>query len=179
MTRARGSRPTVQAGSRCPVQPWRLGLCTVLCLGLGLVGSPVRLGAAAPEPDTKSTRMTCGTCPSGYAKTGVTKAPEICKDESVALVECVPLGTMNLLAVCGSCPEGYRQVGGSSVPARCGDEDGGRMSQCQLENLGGGLPDPTQGGRFCPPNCAGNLPTPGQGALPMPPKYGPPPSESK
>lgn len=163
---------------RGPVpRPLRLGLA--LGLGLGMAGGPLLPTAAAEAQDAKSTRMTCGTCPSGYARTGVTQAPEICKDENPVLVECVPLGTMNLLAVCGSCPEGYRQVGGSSVPARCGDEDGGRMSQCQLENLGGGLPDPAQGGRFCPPSCAGTLPTPGQGALPMPPKYGAPPSDGK
>jgi len=157
-----------------------LGLA--LCLGLASLAGPLPPApplAAGEERETKSVRMTCGTCPSGYAKTGVTKAPEICKEEDSTLVECVPLGTMNLMAVCGSCPEGYRQVGGSSVPARCGSEDGGRMSQCQLEDLGGGLPDPTQGGRFCPPNCTGHLPTPGQGALPMPPKYGPAPSDNK
>jgi hypothetical protein len=127
------------------------------------------------EDQPKSTRMTCGTCPSGYAKTGVTAAPEICKEGDPVLVECVPIGTMNLMAVCGSCPEGYRQVGGSNVPVRCGNEDGGRMSQCQLEKLENTLPDPTQGGRFCPPNCSGSFPTPGQGAMPPPPKNAPPP----
>jgi hypothetical protein len=179
MTRDEGSKPADWATRGCGLLSCALGLPAVLCLGLGLATGPMLPVAAAEAQDVKSTRMTCGTCPSGYARTGVTQAPEICKDENPVLVECVPLGTMNLLAVCGSCPEGYRQVGGSSVPARCGDEDGGRMSQCQLENLGGGLPDPAQGGRFCPPNCAGTLPTPGQGALPMPPKYGAPPSDGK
>ena len=133
--------------------------------------------ALAEDQPPKSIRMTCGSCPSGYAKTGVTTAPEVCKDGDPILVECVPLGVMNLMAVCGSCPEGYRQVGASSVPARCGSEDGGRMSQCQLEQFENSLPDPTQGGRFCPPNCAGALPTPGQGAMPIPPKYAPSPND--
>jgi hypothetical protein len=134
---------------------------------------------SADSPEPKSTRMVCGTCPSGYAVTGVTSAPGICKEGDPTLVECVPLGTMNLLAVCGSCPEGYVQVGSSSVPARCGSADGGRMSQCQLEKFESRLPDPSQGGRFCPPDCTGSLPTPGQGALPPPPKYMPPPKEQK
>lgn len=133
----------------------------------------------ADSSEPKSTRMTCGTCPSGYATTGVTSAPGICKEGDPTLVECVPLGTMNLLAVCGSCPEGYVQIGTSSVPARCGNAEGGRMSQCQLETLERRMPDPNQGGRFCPPDCAGQLPTPGQGALPPPPKYRPPPPEQK
>lgn len=85
--------------------------------------------------------MTCGSCPSGYAKTGVTSAPGICKEGDPTLVECVPLGTMNLMAVCGSCPDGYREIGSSSVPARCGSADGGHMSQCQLEKFENILPD--------------------------------------
>ncbi len=135
---------------------------------------------AAPAEDEppKSIRMTCGTCPSGYARTGVTKAPEICKDSDPILVECVPIGAMNLLAVCGSCPEGYRQVGYSSVPARCGSEDGGRMSQCQLEKPENTMPDSTKGGLFCPPNCAGTMLTPGQGTMPSPPKYQPSPKDA-
>jgi len=135
-------------------------------------------GSALAEGEQKSIRMTCGTCPSGYAKTGVTSAPGICKEGAPTLVECVPIGMMNLMAVCGSCPEGYRQVGGSSVPARCGNEDGGRMSQCQIEKFESMLPDPTQGGRFCPPHCVGTLPTPGQGAMQSPPKYAPDPKDA-
>jgi len=163
----------------------RLALSAPLLTGLALLlgpswpDDPMPPLLAAAEEEQKSIRMTCGSCPAGYARTGVTKAPGICKEEDATLVECVPLGAMNLLAVCGSCPEGYRQVGGSSVPARCGSEDGGRMSQCQLENPGAGLPDPYQGGRFCPPNCAGTLPVPGQGALPRPPAYAPAPAEKK
>jgi len=133
---------------------------------------------AAPEPP-KSIRMTCGTCPSGYAMTGVTTAPEICKEGDPTLVECVPIGTMNLLAVCGACPEGYVEVGSSTVPARCGNADGGRMSQCQLQKPESGLPNPSQGGLFCPPNCAGQMPTPGQGTLPRAPKMPPSPEEQK
>ena len=134
--------------------------------------------ADAPEPP-KTIRMTCGTCPSGYAMTGVTTAPEICKEGDPTLVECVPIGSMNLLAVCGSCPEGYVQIGGSNVPARCGNAEGGRMSQCQLQKFESGLPDPNRGGVFCPPNCAGQMPTPGQGAIPPPPKMLPTPKEDK
>ena len=131
-----------------------------------------------PEP-LKSIRMTCGTCPSGYAMTGVTTAPEICKEGDPTLVECVPVGSMNLLAVCGSCPEGYQQIGTSFVPARCGNAEGGRMSQCQLQKLENTMPDPTKGGLFCPPNCAGQMPTPGQGTLPRPPKMPPAPEDKK
>jgi hypothetical protein len=139
-----------------------------------------RLVTAADAPDQpKSIRMTCGSCPSGYATTGVTKEPTICKEGDHTLVECVPLGAMNLLSVCGSCPEGYVQVGSSTVPARCGDIEGGRMSQCQLQQMERALPDPRQGGVFCPPNCAGTLPTPGQGTLEQPPKFKPSPQESK
>ena len=155
---------------------WSLAGGLVLAL---LVALPQTVFLAdAPEPP-KSIRMTCGTCPSGYAMTGVTTAPEICKEGDPTLVECVPIGTMNLLAVCGSCPEGYAQIGSSNVPARCGNADGGRMSQCQLQKFESGLPDPNRGGVFCPPNCAGQTPTPGQGAIPPPPKMLPSPKEDK
>ena len=125
----------------------------------------------ATEP--KSIRKTCGKCPDGYATTGVTQSPENCKEGDATLVQCVPLGA-NMLPVCGSCPEGYREIGSSSVPARCGNQDGGRLSQCQLERMESNLPDPTQGGKICPPDC-GSTPPPGQGALPPPPKHAPPP----
>ena len=139
-----------------------LGLA-MLVLGLGAM--PVQ----AEEPsEPKSIRRTCGTCPEGYATTGVTESKEICKDGDPSLVQCVPLGA-NLLAVCGSCPEGYREVGSSSVPARCGGKDGGRLTQCQLEKMESNLPDPTQGLKVCPPDC-GSTATPGQGALPPSPK---------
>jgi hypothetical protein len=151
-----------------------VGSLTVVCL---LAFTPSAFPADSSEP--KSTRMTCGSCPSGYAKTGVTSAPGICKEGDPTLVECVPLGTMNLMAVCGSCPDGYREIGSSSVPARCGSADGGHMSQCQLEKFENVLPDPKGGGRFCPPDCTGQLPTPGQGALPPPAHYRPPPQEKK
>ena len=146
-----------------------LGLAMLL---LGLGAMPVQ----AEEPsELKSIRKTCGTCPEGYATTGVTESKEICKDGDPTLVECVPLGA-NLLAVCGSCPEGYREVGSSSVPARCGSKDGGRLTQCQLEKMESNLPDPTQGLKTCPPDC-GSTATPGQGALPPPPKYLPTPEK--
>ncbi|HEV8539557.1 MAG TPA: hypothetical protein VGQ60_00195 [Nitrospiraceae bacterium] len=130
-------------------------------------------------PQPKSTRMTCGTCPEGYAKTGVTVEASICPEDDHMLVECVPLGTMNLMAVCGSCPDGYRQIGSSSVPVRCGNVEGGLMSQCQLEKLENTMPDPNRGGVFCPPNCAGQMPAPGQGTLDKPKKFLPPPKETK
>ena len=146
-----------------------LGLA-MLILGLGAM--PVQ----AEEPsEPKSIRKTCGTCPEGYATTGVTESKEICKDGDPTLVQCVPLGA-NLLAVCGSCPEGYREIGNSNVPARCGSKDGGRLTQCQLEKMESNLPDPTQGGKTCPPDC-GSTATPGQGALPPPPKYLPTPEK--
>ena len=128
--------------------------------------------AAAP----KRTGLICGACPEGYATTGVTQSPEICKDGDPTLVQCVPVGA-NMLAVCGSCPEGYVEVGASSVPARCGNKDGGRLTQCQLQKMEQNSPDPTQGYKTCPPDC-GNTGVPGQGAVPPPPKYQQP-SEDK
>ncbi|MGH7183564.1 MAG: hypothetical protein ACREJN_16520 [Nitrospiraceae bacterium] len=139
---------------------------------LGLCTFPVQ---AEESSEPKSIRKTCGTCPEGYATTGVTESKEICKDGDPTLVQCVPLGA-NLLSVCGSCPEGYREIGNSTVPPRCGNRDGGRLTQCQLEKLELNLPDPTQGGRICPPDC-GSTATPGQGALPPPPKYLPTPEK--
>jgi len=119
--------------------------------------------------EPKSTRMTCGSCPEGYATTGVTTDAKICKDGEPTVVQCVPLGA-NILPVCGSCPDGYRQVGSSSSPARCGNADGGRMAQCQLEHMQNNMPDPSQGGITCPPNCGSTI-VPGQGAIPPPPKF--------
>ena len=146
-----------------------IGLAMLL---LGLGAMPVQ----AEEPsEPKSIRKTCGTCPEGYATTGVTESKEICTDGDPTLVQCVPLGA-NLLAVCGSCPEGYREVGSSSVPGRCGSKDGGRLTQCQLEKMESNLPDPTQGFKTCPPDC-GSTAKPGQGALSPPPKYVPMPEK--
>lgn len=140
---------------------------------LSLLSAPTALGDEAP----KSVRKTCGSCPEGYAMTGVTEAPEICKDGDPLLVQCVPLGA-NILPVCGSCPDGYVEVGGSSVPSRCGTKEGGRLSQCQLQNMESTLPDPTQGLKTCPPDC-GSPAEPGQGALPSPPKFRPSPQGKK
>jgi hypothetical protein len=122
--------------------------------------------------DTKSPRMTCGKCPEGYATTGRTTDEKICTEEDHALLTCLPLGTRSQMPVCGSCPEGYVEVGRSIVPALCGNIEGGLRTQCQLPKIEGGMPDPSQGGIFCPPNCPGpgQMPTPGQGALPPPPK---------
>src|SRR6476659_25213 len=145
-----------------------------LALAGVLYGAPAVVSSAdEASAEPKSLRKTCGKCPEGYATTGTTQAPEICKDGDPTLVQCVPLGA-NMLPVCGSCPDGYREIGSSSVPARCGSQDGGRLSQCQLERMELNLPDPTQGGKVCPPDC-GSMPPPGQGALPPPPKHAPPP----
>lgn len=151
---------------------WRSTLW-ILILGVWMVLQPMFVGADEAPVEPKSLRKTCGKCPEGYATTGVTEAPGICKDGDPTLVQCVPLGA-NMLPVCGSCPEGYREIGSSSVPARCGKQDGGRLSQCQLENMELTLPDPTKGGKICPPDC-GSTPSPGQGALPPPPQYIPDP----
>jgi hypothetical protein len=136
----------------------------------------------------KAPLLTCGKCPEGYVKTAVAAAhsglkqgadfdsSEICKglykSEDSTLVECRPIGMQNQMPVCGTCPEGYREIGRSLLPALCGNEDGGLRTQCQLSKMEGGMPDPTQGGRKCPPDCVGNLPTPSQGNFPPhPPKF--------
>lgn len=147
----------------------------LVLFGLLLPAAPPVTWADDPSAEPKSIRKTCGKCPDGYATTGVTEAPELCKDGDPTLAQCVPLG-VNMLPVCGSCPDGYREVGHSSVPARCGSQEGGRLSQCQLENMEQHLPDPTQGGRTCPPECGSTQP-PGRGTLPPPPKYIPPPDK--
>ncbi len=139
-----------------------------LAMTLTVVSFPAVGGAEEPS-EPKSIRMTCGTCPEGYATTGVTQSSEICKEGDPTLVQCVPLGA-NMIAVCGSCPEDYTEIGSSSLPARCGNKDGGRLAQCQLRNMEQHLPDPTEGYKTCPPDC-GSAATPGEGALPPPPKY--------
>ena len=111
----------------CPSKRWYgrrlagplVGVMALICVPMTL------LAEESSEP--KSTRMTCGSCPEGYATTGVTTDEKICKDGDPTVVQCVPLGA-NILSVCGSCPDGYRQVGSSSSPARCGTTDGGRMT---------------------------------------------------
>lgn len=141
-------------------------------IAAALVCLPI-VAQAQGDSEVKSIRKTCGSCPEGYVTTGVTQAPEVCKEGEPVLVQCVPIGA-NILPVCGSCPEGYREIGSSSVPARCGNRDGGRLSQCQLEHMESNLPDPSKGGKICPPDC-GSTPAPGQGSLPPPPKYMPAP----
>lgn len=138
------------------------------------------------KEEPKAPLMTCGKCPKGYVKTAVSvprtgveqgadfDTSGICKglleSEDATLVECKPIGYQNQMPVCGTCPEGYREVGRTFLPSLCGNEDNGLRTQCQVPNMQGGMPDPTQGGRKCPPDCVGNLPTPGQGTLPPPPK---------
>ena len=145
-------------------------LVFIIYAGVALVvGTFPSLSTGEEVAEPKSIRMTCGTCPDGYATTGVTQAPEVCKDGDPTLVQCVPLG-VNMLPVCGSCPDDYAEIGSSSVPSRCGSKDGGRLTQCQLKEMEQNLPDPTQGFKTCPPDC-GSAAKPGQGALPPPPKY--------
>jgi hypothetical protein len=153
---------------------WGRCIAFVIIVVLPLMRPAVAL-TEEPPAEPKSIRKTCGTCPDGYATTGVTQAPELCKDGDPKLVQCVPLGA-NMLPVCGSCPGGYREIGSSSVPSRCGTQDGGRLSQCQLEKMEQSLPDPTKGGRVCPPDC-GSTPAPGHGAMPPPPTFLPPPEK--
>ncbi|MBA5871156.1 MAG: hypothetical protein GDA68_14325 [Nitrospira sp. CR2.1] len=156
------------------VQPtsgrWGIRLTLALLLSAGLSGSAA---AADGQDEVKSIRKTCGACPEGYATTGRTTAPDVCKDGDPVLVQCVPLGA-TMLAVCGPCPDGYSEVGRSNVPSRCGSIDGGLVSQCQSQQMGTSLPDPTQGGVRCPPDC-GSTAAPGQGASPPPPKFRPSP----
>lgn len=154
------------------------GLGTVFLIVVAAVGTGWSVGFAGDRPAHPNNLMTCGSCPEGYAKTGVTSDPKICKEGDPTLWECARLGA-NILAVCGVCPEGYMQIGNSSVPARCGSAEGGRMSQCQLSKMEGGVVGPGQGGVFCPPNCAGPMPTPGRGALDPPPKVRSLPEDTK
>ena len=109
----------------------KAGLLAGVLLTLSVGHQEAAKGQSADD-ETPSNRMVCGSCPEGYAKTGVTTAPEICKEGDPTLVQCVPVGS-RLLAVCGSCPDGYSTIGTSMVPSRCGSEDSGLMSQCQRE----------------------------------------------
>ncbi len=124
---------------------------------------------ALPKP--KTPRMTCGKCDEGYVTTGRTTDANICKEDDHALVSCMPAGSQAQMPVCGSCPEGYVEIGRSLVPALCGNVDGGLRTQCQLPKMEGGMPDPTQGGRRCPPDC-------GQGATGAAPADIPRPGKS-
>ena len=146
-----------------------------LLLALVLAGSlfPGSAETAEQDSEPKSIRKMCGTCPDGYATTGVTSAPEFCKDGDPTLVQCVPLGA-NMLAVCGQCPDGYREIGRSNILARCGGRDGGLLTQCQQLHMDSTMPDPTQGGVVCPPDC-GTTGSAGEGAGTPPPKFRPAP----
>ena len=130
---------------------------------------------AEESSEPKSTRMTCGSCPDGYAMTGTTSDAKICKDGDPTLVQCVPLGA-NILSVCGSCPDGYRQVGNSSNPARCGSADGGHMTQCQLEKMQSNMPDPGPRGRVLSSKLRVNHSS-GTGRSSSPPKFRPTPEK--
>lgn len=163
------------AGRSTPQGLIRVATLVTLISLLALPSSPGPvLGEADDKP--KTPRMTCAKCEEGYVTTGRTTDAKICPDGDHVLVECTPPGR-GQMSVCGSCPQGYNEVGRSQMPSLCGGEDGGLRTQCQLPKMEGGLPDPTQGGVQCPPNCAGNLPSglpPGEierpGKLPPPPK---------
>lgn len=142
----------------------------VALASLPLLPSPGLAQEDAPAKP-KTPRMTCGKCAEGYVTTGRTTDAKICPDDDHALVSCAPAGSQAQMPVCGSCPEGYVEMGRSLVPSLCGNADGGLRTQCQLPKMEGGMPDPTQGGRRCPPDCAGSLPfgsTPGD--IPQPGK---------
>jgi hypothetical protein len=140
------------------------------------------------KEEPKAPLLTCGKCPEGYVKTAVAVPRQglelgvpfdlsgLCKglfksEEEEVVVECKPIGFQNQMPVCGTCPEGYREIGRTFLPSLCGNENGGLRTQCQVPEMKGGMPDPTKGGRKCPPDCAGFLPEPGQGNFPPhPPK---------
>ncbi len=131
-----------------------VGIVTLVALPvLPLPGSAQEDAPAKP----KTPRMTCGKCEEGYVTTGRTTDANICKEDDHTLVSCSPAGSQAQMPVCGSCPEGYLEMGRSMVPSLCGNVDGGLRTQCQLPKMEGGMPDPSQGGRRCPPDC-------GQGA---------------
>jgi len=136
-----------------------LAFLGLFAAGLFLIPSVSLSEPNSSQTEPKTPRMTCGKCPEGYATTGRTADEKICKEEDHALVECQPTGSRAQMPVCGSCPEGYVEIGRSLLPALCGSVDGGLRTQCQLPKIEGGMPDPTQGGRRCPPDCAGELPT--------------------
>ncbi len=70
--------------------------CADWCYGLWAAGLLMQLKERSPSPFARP----ADACPDGYATTGVTNAPEICKDGEPTLVQCVPLGG-NMLSVCG------------------------------------------------------------------------------
>lgn len=142
-------------------------------VGLVLLALSVPFALWAEEQEIPKIRqLRCGSCPDGFATTAVTNDPATCKDGDPTLVQCVPLGG-NLLSVCGECPEGYVKVGGTVVPSQC-NRDGGMMSRCQLPQMEHVNPDPTQGGRRCPPDCTAD-PSIGQGGSGPVPQTLPPP----
>lgn len=138
-------------------------------------GGAPEIAGGAESGGPRGNKMTCTTCPDGYAITGTTTDTKVCPEGDHMVVQCEPLGT-NILSVCGSCPDGYAEIGSSSLPSRCGTLDGGRASQCQLKVMESNMPDPSQGGVVCPPNC-GSSGTPGEGNQPMPPKFRPAPEK--
>jgi hypothetical protein len=140
---------------------WGLAL-TALAVSGSSVWFTVPTSKAAETPRSA---FSCGKCPDGYATVGIGTDAKMCPEGDGAVLQCAMIGIPRL-AVCGSCPDGYVQVGTSNVPSRCGSADGGRMSQCQLENLGAGLPDSATA-KTCPPDC-GSTATPGQGGGPVP-----------
>ena len=120
--------------------------------GLGLLLVPLMGSAAESEPPPHAFFRTCGSCPSGYATTGIITDAVTCPENEHQLVQCAPLG-LNQLMVCGDCPEGYQSIGSAPSSTRCGAPPGGKLSQCQLQKL-------ESGGVQCPPNCSADRPPP-------------------
>ena len=79
----------------------KISVLRILTLGAWMALSPMLGLAEEPPGEPKNIGKTCGKCPDGYATTGITEAPGICKDGDPTLVQCVPLGA-NMLPVCGS-----------------------------------------------------------------------------
>jgi len=150
------SQGTIRSGIR--------GVLPVVAI-MAMLAPPVASAQDGAAAQPKTPRMTCGQCEEGYVTTGRTTDAHTCKEDDHVLVSCLPAGSQAQMQVCGSCPEGYNEMGRSMVPALCGGVDGGLRTQCQRPKMEGGMPDPTQGGRRCPPDCAGNAPS-----LPPPPK---------
>ena len=129
-------------------------------------------GDASAEP--KSIRKTCGKCPDGYATTGVTEAPELCKDGDPTLDAVCSPGCEHAagLRILSRRVSRSRAVHPCRLVVEAKTEDGFRNANWRKWNEH--LPDPAKGGKICPPDC-GSTPPPGRGALPPPPKYVPAP----
>jgi hypothetical protein len=145
----------------------RIWIAVVVAAGLGMTAivQPTSGPARAADAPPPKTGFSCSKCPEGYAIVGRSTDAKVCPDDDHTVLQCASLGVPRL-AVCGTCPDGYVQVGSSNLPARCGSVDGGQMSQCQLQDLGAGLPG-AKAPTMCPPDC-GTAPPPKEGGGPVP-----------